>query len=290
MSRQDSKVILITGATDGLGRQVARDLAARDVTLLLHGRHREKGETTVREIEEAAGRHSVTYYNADFSSLAAVRRLADEIRADQECLDVLINNAGLGAGPRGAQRKESADGFELRFAVNYLAPFVLTHRLLPLLRRSAPARIVNVASVGQEPIDFDNVMLERGYNGLRAYRQSKLALVMFTFDLAEGLAGSGITANSLHPASLMDTKMVSETDYFGSPMSTVEEGAQAVEYLALSPELEGVTGEYFDGTQRARAHPQAYNREARRRLRRLSEEWTGREKSRAWAGVRSADE
>ncbi len=290
MSMRGSEVVLITGATDGLGKQVAHDLAARDVTLLLHGRSREKGRTILRELEEAAGRHRVRYNNADFSSLDAVRQLADEIQAGQEHLDVLINNAGLGAGPRGAGREESADGFELRFAVNYLAPFLLTHRLLPLLGRSVPVRIVNVASVGQEPIDFEDVMLERGYNGLRAYRQSKIALVMFTFDLAEELAGSGITVNCLHPASLMNTKMVFETDYFGSAMTTVEEGAQAVEYLALSPEIEGVTGEYFDGMQRARANPQAYDRQARRRLRALSEQWTGVKESRAGVGSRSARE
>ncbi len=289
MSMSDGKVILITGATDGLGQQVARDLAARGVTLLLHGRSPEKGQATLREIEEATGHHSATYYNADFSSLAAVRWLAGQIQADQERLDVLINNAGIGAGPRGAPREESADGYELRFTVNYLAPFLLTHLLLPLLRRSAPARIVNVASVGQEPIDFDDVMLEQEYDGLRAYRQSKLAQVMFTFDLAEELAGSGVTVNCLHPASLMNTKMVSETDYFESPMTTVEEGAQAVEYLALSPELEGVTGEYFEGTERAKAHPQAYDREARRRLRLLSEQWTGLQESREWAGSLATD-
>jgi len=290
MSTRGSKVILVTGATDGLGKQVARDLAARGMTVLLHGRSQAKGEATLREIEEATGRHNLAYYNADFSSLDAVRRLADEIQADQEHLDVLINNAGIGAGSRRARRRESADGYELRFAVNYLAPFLLTHRLLLFLRRSAPARIVNVASVGQEPIDFGNVMLADGYDGLRAYRQSKLALVMFTFDLAEELAGSGITANCLHPASLMDTKMVSATDYFGPVMTTVEEGADAVEYLALSGEVEGVTGEYFDGTQRARANPQAYDREARRRLRTFSEQLVGLKEPREWAGSLSMDE
>jgi NAD(P)-dependent dehydrogenase (short-subunit alcohol dehydrogenase family) len=269
-----NQVILVTGATDGLGKQVARDLAAQGATVLLHGRSREKGEATLQEIRDATGNQKLMYYNADLSSLDAVRGLAEEIKADRDRLDVLINNAGIGSGARPAGRETSVDGYELRFAVNYLAPFLLTYRLLPLLRRSTPARIVNVASVGQQPIDFDDVMLEDGYDGLRAYRQSKLAQVMFTFDLAEELSESGITVNSLHPASLMNTKMVLETDYFGGPMSTVEEGAHAVEYLATSPELDAVTGEYFNGEHRARANAQAYDKEARHRLRMLSQELT----------------
>ena len=144
--------------------------------------------------------------------------------------------------------------------------------MLPLLRQSSYARIVNVASVGQQAIDFENVMLEDEYDGLRAYRQSKLAIVMFTFDLAEDLRKTGITVNSLHPASLMNTRMVVETDYFRGPMSTVEEGAHAVEHLVTSAELDGVTGEYFDGKRRARAIAQAYDTDARRRLRLLSEQ------------------
>ena len=270
-----NQVILVTGATDGLGKWVARDLAAFGATVLLHGRNREKGETVLQEIRDTTGNTRLFYYNADFSSLDAVRRLSEEIQAHHERLDVLINNAGIGVGMRLGQRERSMDGHELRFAVNYLAPFCLTHRLLPLLRRSAPARIVNVASTGQQDIDFDDVMLANGYNGLRAYRQSKLALVMFTFDLAVELRESGITVNSLHPATLMNTKMVTETDYFMNPLSTIEEGAQAVEYLAISPELEGVTGEYFDGEQRANALPQAYDKEARQRLRTLSERLVG---------------
>lgn len=274
MQAVENLVILVTGATDGLGKQVARDLAARAATVLLHGRSREKGEAALREIRDATGNRKLIYYNADFSSLDAVRELSDQIQAAQKRLDVLINNAGIGAGSRRAPCEKSKDGHELRFAVNYLSPFLLTHRLLPLLKRSAPARVVNVASVGQQPIDFDNVMLDSGYDGLRAYRQSKLALVMFTFDLAEDLRESGIAVNSLHPASLMNTRMVLETDYFDGPMSTVEEGANAVEYLATSPEVEGVTGEYFDGKHRAQANPQAYDKEMRRWLRMLSRQLT----------------
>lgn len=170
----------------------------------------------------------------------------------------------------------SADGHELRFAVNYLAPFLLTHLVLPLLGQSAPARIVNVSSAGQEPIDFDDVMLERGYDGLRAYGQSKLAQIAFTFDLAQRLREEGelgVTVNALHPASLMNTKMVYES--FGRTMSTIENGVEATTRLAISPELDGVTGRYFDRLREARADDQAYDPDARRRLWSLSEDLVG---------------
>lgn len=274
LDNAQSKVILVTGATDRLGRMVARDLAAGGATVLLHGRRKERTEATVQDIREETGNDNLRYYLADLSSLEEVRRLASEIRSDQGRLDVLINNAGIGAGKRGEMRREeSEDGYELRFAVNYLAPFLLTKLLLPLLKDSAPARIVNVASAGQSPIDFDDVMLERDYDGMKAYSQSKLAQIMFTFSLAERLDGTGVTVNALHPASLMDTKMVSE--WFGYTMSTVEEGAEAVERLAISPELEGVTGRYFDGQCEARADSQAYDPQSREELWKLSERLTG---------------
>jgi len=261
--------ILVTGATDGLGRRVALDLAASGATVLLHGRSRERLEVTLEEAREETGSEKLGSYLADLSSLGAVRALAQQFLREQDRLDVLINNAGVIV----SERRESEDGYELTFAVNYLAHFLLTHLLLPLLRDSAPARIVNVASVGQSPIDFDDVMLERSYDPMRAYGQSKLAQVMFTFELAERLRDSGVTVNALHPASLMDTRMVRES--FGYTMSTVEEGAQATERLAVSPELEGVTGRYFDGTREGRANPQAYDEEARKRLWTLSEELCG---------------
>jgi NAD(P)-dependent dehydrogenase (short-subunit alcohol dehydrogenase family) len=273
MQAIDNQVVLVTGATDGLGKQVVHDLAERGATVLIHGRNRKKGEATLEEIQGATGNDRLKYYNADFSSLAAVWRLGEEVRAHHDRLNILINNAGIGAGPRtGTRREESMDGNELRFAINYLAPFLLTHRLLPLLRRSSPARIINVASAGQQSIDFDDAMLEYAYDGFRAYSQSKLALMMLTFDLAEELEESGVTANSLHPATLMNTNMVHES--FGRTMSTVKEGADAVEYIATSPELEGITGEHFDGKRPSRANAQAYDREARRRLRQLSESLT----------------
>jgi NAD(P)-dependent dehydrogenase (short-subunit alcohol dehydrogenase family) len=266
----DEQTILVTGATDGLGRALARELAARGATVLLHGRSLQRLDDTLREIAEATGNDRLRTYQADFSSLAQVRRLGREVGGDQQRLEVLVNNAGTaGVGPR----QQSADGHELRLAVNYLAPFLLTGLLLPLLRRSAPARIVNVASVGQVPIDFDDVMLERGWDGLRAYRQSKLAQVMFTFELAERLRAAGetgVTVTALHPATLMDTKMALES--FGYAMSTVAEGVAATLRLAVAPEVEGVSGRYFDRLEESRANAQAYDPEARRRLWRLSEQ------------------
>jgi NAD(P)-dependent dehydrogenase (short-subunit alcohol dehydrogenase family) len=211
-----------------------------------------------------------------FSSLDEVRGLAERVLAAEQRLDVLINNAGIGAGGPGAPRQESADGYELRFAVNYLAPFLLTNALLPLLRRSAPARIVNVASAGQVPLDVDDLMLERDYDGWRAYRQSKLAEVMFTFDLAERLHGTGehgVTVNALHPATFMDTKMAFES--VGHATSTIEDGLEPTLRLAIAPELEGMTGRYLDQFRHARAEERAYDPLARRRLWRLSERLTG---------------
>lgn len=267
-------VILVTGATDGHGRAVALELAKSGASLLLHGRDQDRAESALAEIQRMTGDDRARYYLADFSSLQQVKGLADHIKADHERLDVLVNNAGKGAGERsGPQRALSQDGHELRFAVNYLSHFLLTRSLLPLLHHSAPARIVNVVSAAQSPIDFDDVMLERSYDGMRAYAQSKLAQVMFTFDLAEQLEGTGVTANCLHPAALMPTKMVFE--YFGNSMSTLEEGVAATVRLASFPELETVSGRYFDGQREARANARAYDRGARGGLRQLSEQLTG---------------
>ena len=272
--------ILITGATDGLGERVATDLAGRGATLLLHGRDPEKGGRVLAGIREATGNDRLQYFNADFSSLAEVAGLAAAVANGRRRLDVLINNAGLGAGSDSKRRETSADGFELIFAVNYLAPFLLTRSLLPLLYRTAEeageARIINVASGAQRAVDFDDVMLENDYDGLRAYSQSKLALVMFTFDLAQELPGTAVTANALHPASLMDTKLVRE--WFGSPRTSVQEGARFVERLALSDDLDGVSGVYFNQDEPSRAAEQAYDEKARRRLRELSLTWTGLDK------------
>lgn len=269
--------ILITGATAGLGERVATDLAGKGATLLLHGRNPDKGWRVQARIREATGNAKVHYLNADLSSLAEVDDLATSVTDRWPRLDVLINNAALGGGPDPKLREVSADGFELRFAVNYLAPFLLTYRLLPLLRQTAGqtgnARIVNVASAAQQAIDLEDVMLQRNYGGMRAYSQSKLALIMFSFDLAEELAGSGVTVNALHPASLMDTNMVRE--WFGSPRTTVQEGAGYVERLAIGEEFSAVSGMYYDQGETSRAAEQAYDERARRRLSELTLKWTG---------------
>jgi NAD(P)-dependent dehydrogenase (short-subunit alcohol dehydrogenase family) len=262
--------ILVTGATDGLGKRVAQELAAKGTTVLLHGRSPERLEATLEELRSQTSSQKMGSYLADLSSLAAVRDLADRILSEYDRLDVLVNNAGIIV----QERKESDEGYELTFAVNYLSHFLLTSLLLPLLKNSLPARIVNVASAGQSTVDFWNLMLEQGYDAMKAYSQSKLAQVMFTFELAERLSDTGVSVNALHPASLMDTKMVQDT--FGYTMSTVEEGADATVHLAASPELEGVTGRYFDGTREARADGQAYDKEARQTLWELSEELCGR--------------
>jgi NAD(P)-dependent dehydrogenase (short-subunit alcohol dehydrogenase family) len=267
------KTVLITGSTDGVGKLVAQRLAEAGAHVLLHGRSREKGQRVLAEIRAASRSEELEFHLADLASLSEVRGLADMVSLRHDRLDLLINNAGIGFGPRGGARELSRDGHELRFAVNYLSGFLLTHLLLPTLRRSAPARIVNVSSAGQYPIDFEDVMVTRSYEGTRAYRQSKLAQVMFTIDLAEQLKGAGVTVNCLHPATFMNTNMVIEAGYV--PTSSVEEGADAILQLAAAPELEGKTGRYFDGLREARANAQANDAKARQRLWNLSMELTG---------------
>jgi NAD(P)-dependent dehydrogenase (short-subunit alcohol dehydrogenase family) len=203
-----TSTILVTGATDGLGKGVALELARRGHTVLVHGRDERRIDATISELEHVVPDAQVRRYRADFASLDEVRALAEELLAAETRLDVLVNNAGIGSNvPGGPSRQVSRDGHELRFAVNYLAPFLLTRLLLPLLERSAPSRIVNVSSIGQQALDFDDLMLTRGYSGTRAYCQSKLAQVLFTLDLQAQLAGRDIGVTSLHPATYMPTKI-----------------------------------------------------------------------------------
>jgi len=270
MAKLNGKTALITGSTDGVGRVVATRLGADGWRVLVNGRDRARGEEVVAEIKAAGG--AAEFLQADLSAVAAVRGLADTVQRTTERLELLINNAGIGRGEPDGRRELSRDGFELRFAVNYLSGFLLTHLLLPLLKNGAPARIVNVSSLGQQAIDFKDVMMTNDYSGMRAYRQSKLAQILFTIDLAPELAGSGVTVNALHPATFMNTKMVRE---FGTPMTTVEEGADAILKLAIGPELEGRSGLFFNGQREAQADAQAYDAAARRQLRTISLELAG---------------
>jgi NAD(P)-dependent dehydrogenase (short-subunit alcohol dehydrogenase family) len=257
MRALDEQTILVTGSSDGHGKRVAQELAARGASVLVHGRDRERTEAAAREI---ASEHVRI---ADLATLDDVRRLAGEI----EELDTLVNNAGLIV----PERRESADGYELTFAVNYLSHFLLTALLLGKLRE--PARIVNVSSLGQERLDLDDLMFERDYNFFSAYARSKLAQVMLTIELAGRLSGHDITVNALHPATLMDTKMVSGGGV--RPQSSVEEGAEATLRLVSDPGLDGVTGLFFNGQLESRPHRQAFDSDARRRLWDESERLTG---------------
>jgi NAD(P)-dependent dehydrogenase (short-subunit alcohol dehydrogenase family) len=264
MARFDltGRTVLITGATDGLGRALAREVLDAGATVLVHGRSEQRIAATV---DELGGGDRVRPYRADFASLAEVHALADALLRDEAAgIDVLVNNAGIGARTgRRQEREVSADGHELRFAVNLLAGFALTERVRGPL---APARIVNVSSLGQQAIDFDDVMLEHGYSGVRAYCQSKLGQILCTFSLAE----QGVVATALHPATYMPTKMVH------NPISTLEEGVEATFRLVADPALDGVTGVFFDGLREARPDAQAADAEARRRLWALAEELTAR--------------
>jgi len=261
------QVVLVTGATSGLGRELALRLGARGDHVIVHGRNEERGAEVVDAIN-AAGPGSARFQRADFASLAQVREFAETLLADYERLDILINNAGFGSAPN--ERWVTEDGHEYRFQVNYLSTFLLTHMLMPRLLASVPARIVNVSSGAQTPIDFDDVMIENDFSGRRAYAQSKLAQIMFTHDLADDLEGTGIVVGSLHPATYMPTEMVRRAG--ATPRSTIAEGADAVMQVVDSDDFQ--SGQYFSGLNPRRANAQAYDPEARARLRRLSEELT----------------
>ena len=258
----DTRTVFITGSTDGLGRALAHRLAAAGETLILHGRDPARLDRVVDEIRDKYGVTRPHGVIADLSDLKQVRRLAADVLATTDRLDVLVSNAGIGGGePDGRERRISADSYELRFAVNYLAGFLLTLELLPLLRESAPARIVNVASIGQHPIDFDDLMIEQGYSGMRAYGQSKLAQIMSGFELASRVPATAVTVNSLHPATYMPTKMVLAE--IGHHIDSLEDGVYATERLVSDPALAGTTGRFFDRTREATANAQAYDARAR---------------------------
>ncbi|MGW4119721.1 SDR family NAD(P)-dependent oxidoreductase [Nocardia sp. NPDC004711] len=267
IDRIADRTVLITGATDGLGRELAVRLGAAGARLILHGRNPDRAAAVAAEVTAASG-HAPRIILADLSRLAEVDRLADEIIARTSRLDVLVNNAGTGGRPDG-RRELSADGNELLWAVNHLAPYRLTRRLLPLLQASTPARVVNVASAGQQEINLDDPTPEHGYDVYTAYCRAKLAMVMATIEYAEDLDGTGVTVNALHPATLMATTMVLESGI--TPISTVDEGAAATLRLICDPDLSQTTGRYFNGTRQTHPHAQALDPKARRRLLEISD-------------------
>jgi NAD(P)-dependent dehydrogenase (short-subunit alcohol dehydrogenase family) len=263
------KVVLVTGSTDGLGRDVARRIAAAGAHVIVTGRSVERGDSLVAEITKS-GKGSAKFYRADLASLAEVRGLADQVKRDNNRLDILINNAGVGF-IFDTTRKFSAEGYEMHFAVNYLAHYLLTKELLPLIVASAPARIINVSSGSQTAIDFDDVMMTKGYNGERGYAQSKLAQVMMTIDMAPALEKQGVLTYSLHPATTMATTMARALNL--KPRSTIAEGVESVVNAITTTEP---TGTFFNELKPWKAQAQAYDADAREKLRALSEQLVAR--------------
>ena len=262
--------IFLTGATSGLGRAVAATLATRKSRLILHGRDAQRLQQLRAELSNATA--VIDVVQADLADLSQVVQLADDVAELTEHLDVVVHNAGVGKGATDT-RQLSVDGYELRLAVNHLAPFALTNYLLPLLEAGAPSRIVNVASGAQEPVDFEDPQLAQHYSGNRAYAQSKFAMVATGFKLARTLAPKTVTVNSLHPATLMPTRMVHEG--YGRTVDDLQTGVDAVLQLIESPKLDGVSGQYFSIQQPARAHPQTYDLQVQERLWELSDSLTG---------------
>jgi NAD(P)-dependent dehydrogenase (short-subunit alcohol dehydrogenase family) len=276
----NGKVILITGGTDGIGKEAARQLAIMGATIVVVGRSRSKTKRIVDEIISMSGNDRVAYLLADLSSQSEIRKLAQDFRKRFNRLDVLVNNAGSVF----LRRRLSADGIEMTFALNHLAYFLLTNLLLDLIKASAPSRIVNTSSGSHlgGKINFHDVNLSRRYFFQRAYAQSKLANVMFTFELASRLEGSGVTVNAVHPG-FVKTNMGAHYNRIvrilkplifrtGIP---VEDGAETLVYLASSPEVEEISGEYFYRLKKRETNPLAQDKDGQKRLWRLSEQMVG---------------
>ncbi len=273
------KVCLVTGASSGLGFVTARGLARLGATVVIVCRNRQKGEAALAEIKTASGNDKVDLLLADLSSQQAIRQLADEFKRKYDRLDVLVNCAG------GVVSKHNltVDGYEQTFAVNHLGYFLLTSLLLDTLKASAPARIVSVASEAQSfgRINFDDLMGAKKYSAWAAYAQSKLANIMFTYELAKRLAGTGVTANALHPGVVRSGFGVDLGGIIGLGMKLIrpfeispERGAQTIIYLATSPEVEGVSGEYFSNKKPIRSNKQSHDVADQQRLWQVSEQLT----------------
>src|SRR5262245_36296324 len=272
----NDKICLVTGANSGIGKVTAKALAAGGATVIMVCRNRDKGEAARAEIVRETRNEKVDLMIADFSELRQIRRLAADVKAKYPRLHTLVNNAGAYNG----QRALTADGYETTFAVNHLGYFLLTVELLDLLKSSAPARIVNVASDAHRGghIQFDDLNLENGYSGWKAYGQSKLANVLFTYELARRLAGTGVTANCMHPG-VVGTNLFNKVGglagkivrLFTPFMRTPEKGADTIIWLASSPEVEGITGKYFVDRKEQATNPQSYDPAGAARLWEISE-------------------
>ncbi len=277
--RMNGKICMVTGAASGIGAVTARVLAQQGATVIAVDINTEKGTATTREIQAQTGNPSVEFIQADLSSQNDIRLLARQFLALHQRLDVLVNNAGA----MFAERQESVDGIEMTLALNYLGYFLLTNLLLDALKASAPARIVNVSSRShaRATIDFDDLQFRSGYTGLRAYERSKLAIILFTYELARRLQGSGVTANALHPG-IVATDFASDGGgrmgvimrLFRFGFITPEQGAQTSIFLATSPKVEGITGEYFVNCKSVPSSPASYDKAIACRLWRWSEDRT----------------
>ncbi len=281
MAMQD-KIGLITGATNGIGKAAALALARQGMTLVIVGRSPAKTQAVRDEIRAASDNGRVEMIVADLSAMAEVRRAAGEFLARFDRLDVLMNNAGAVF----SERRETVDGYEMTFALNHLSYFLLTNLLLERLKASAPARIINVSSGAHRgaTINFDDLHLRRGYGlgGFKAYSQSKLANILFTYELARRLAGSGVTANAMHPGFVATGFGRNNPGLMNAVMGllhrfalTPEQGADTLVYLATAPEVEGVTGQYFEKRKPVRSSAVSYDESVARRLWEVSESLVG---------------
>jgi len=279
-SGMGGKVVLITGGTSGIGKAAATALAGMGATVVITGRNEERGKRALQEIREESGNDGVELILADLTVQDEVRRLAEELRERHNQLEVLVNNAGLVS----SERTETPDGIETQLAINHLAPFLLTNLLLDLLKESAPSRIVTVSSDAHRwaKIDLDDLQSRKRYRGMQVYGKTKLANIMFTYELAERLEGTGVTANCMHPGGV-NTNFGNNQ---GGPMNLLfrlfkpfmrspEQGADTLIYLASSPEVEGMTGKYLADRKVKAASDAAYDETTRKRLWEASEELTG---------------
>jgi retinol dehydrogenase 14 len=272
--------VLITGGTSGIGNATAVAMAAMGANVAIVGRNQERGEAAVEEIKAQSHNESVELMLADLSVQAEVRRLAEEFLERYDRLDVLVNNAGLVQ----SKRTETPDGIETTLAINHLAPFLLTNLLLGCLEQSAPSRVITVSSEAQRwgTMDFEDMQSRRKYRGFPVYGMTKLANIMFTYELAERLDGTDVSANCLHPGSVGTNFGQNNRDAmalffrtFKPFMRSPEQGADTLIWLASSPEVDGVSGKYFSDRKEIEAKKVAYDPAARRRLWEISEELTG---------------